>query len=66
MFSDTFAGIAPSSAPGYITAQIVGGLIGLALIAVLYPDAAATADDVVVPHHSTPLMNEPVDQRSSS
>ncbi|HEX7426450.1 MAG TPA: MIP/aquaporin family protein [Mycobacterium sp.] len=50
MFSDTFAGIAPGSAPGFICAQIVGALIGLALIAVLYPDAAATADDVVVPH----------------
>jgi glycerol uptake facilitator-like aquaporin len=53
MFSDTFAGIAPSSAPGFIAAQIVGGLIGLALIVVLYPDAARTADDAVVPHQRT-------------
>ena len=52
MFSDTFAGIAPGSAPGFIAAQIVGGLLGLALIAALYPDAAATANDVVVPHHT--------------
>ena len=37
--------------PGFIAAQIVGALIGLALIAALYPDAARTADDVVVPHH---------------
>ncbi|NTY61875.1 MIP/aquaporin family protein [Mycolicibacterium sphagni] len=50
IFSDTFAGIAPSSAPGFITAQIVGALIGLALIATLYPEIAADADDVVVPH----------------
>ena len=50
IFSDTFAGIAPSSAPGFIAAQIVGALIGLALIATLYPDIAADADDVVVPH----------------
>jgi glycerol uptake facilitator-like aquaporin len=50
MFSDTFAGIAPSSAPGFIAAQIVGGLVGLALVVALYPDAAATADDVVIPH----------------
>ena len=27
MFSDTFAGIAPGSAPGFIAAQIVGGLL---------------------------------------
>jgi glycerol uptake facilitator-like aquaporin len=52
MFSDTFAGIAPGSAPGFIAAQIVGGFLGLALIAALYPDAAATADDVVIPHHA--------------
>ena len=44
MFSDTFAGIAPGSAPGFIAAQIVGALIGLALVAALYPDAAATAE----------------------
>ncbi|MDA7715883.1 aquaporin [Pontimonas sp.] len=35
MFSDTFAGIAPSSAPGFITAQIVGGAIG-ALLALVF------------------------------
>src|SRR4029077_7951170 len=52
MFSDTFAGIAPGSAPGFIAAQIVGGLLGLALVAALYPDAAATANDVVVPHRT--------------
>ena len=50
MFSDSFAGIAPGSAPGFIAAQIVGALIGLALIVALYPDAAQRADDVVVPH----------------
>jgi glycerol uptake facilitator-like aquaporin len=53
MFSDTFAGIAPGSAPGFIAAQIVGALIGLALIATLYPDTASKADDVVVPHQHT-------------
>jgi glycerol uptake facilitator-like aquaporin len=52
MFSDTFAGIAPSSAPGFIAAQILGALIGLALFVALYPDAADSADQAVVPHHS--------------
>jgi glycerol uptake facilitator-like aquaporin len=64
MFSDTFAGIAPGSAPGFIAAQIVGGLLGLALVAALYPDAAATANDVVVPHHTEKTHH--ADQRSSS
>jgi glycerol uptake facilitator-like aquaporin len=50
VFSDTFAGISPVSVPGFVAAQLLGGLLGLALVAALYPDAAATADDVVVPH----------------
>lgn len=66
IFSDTFAGIAPGSVPGFIAAQVVGGLIGLCLIAVLYPDAATAADDVVVPHHrdhdrSGPVRQSPAD-----
>ena len=64
MFSDTFAGITPASAPGFIAAQIIGALIGLALIVALYPDAAANADDVVVPHPH-PAHHVDVDQRSS-
>ncbi len=50
VFSDTFAGIGPSSVPGFIVAQVVGAALGLALVRVLYPDVAAGAADVVVPH----------------
>jgi glycerol uptake facilitator-like aquaporin len=50
MFSDSFAGIAPSSVLPFIGAQIVGALIGLALVVALYPDAARSADQAVVPH----------------
>jgi glycerol uptake facilitator-like aquaporin len=35
-FSDTFAGIAPSSVPGFIGAQLVGAVVGLALVAVVF------------------------------
>jgi glycerol uptake facilitator-like aquaporin len=52
MFSDSFAGIAPSSVPGFIVAQIVGAVVGLVVIVVLYPDSPARADDVVVPHRA--------------
>jgi glycerol uptake facilitator-like aquaporin len=52
MFSDTFAGIAPASVLPFIAAQCVGALIGLALVVVLYPDAAESADRAVVPHQS--------------
>jgi glycerol uptake facilitator-like aquaporin len=32
IFSDTFAGIAPGSAPGFIAAQLIGALVGLGLV----------------------------------
>ena len=50
IFSDTFAGIAPSSAPVFVAAQVLGGLVGLGLVRYLFPDAAVTAARVVVPH----------------
>ena len=50
IFSDTFAGIAPTSAVFFIAAQIVGGLVGLGLVRFFFPDAAVTAGAAVVPH----------------
>jgi glycerol uptake facilitator-like aquaporin len=50
VFSDTFAGIAPGSAPAFIGMQLVGLVVGVAVTLALYPDAGAKADDVVVPH----------------
>jgi glycerol uptake facilitator-like aquaporin len=52
MFSDSFAGIAPASVPGFVVAQVIGALIGLALVVMLYPDVPRSADAVVVPHMS--------------
>lgn len=49
-FTDTFAGIAPASVPGFIAAQVVGGLVAVAALAAWYPHAAESADAVVVPH----------------
>lgn len=40
MFSDSFAGIAPASVPGFVIAQCVGGAIGLGLHRLLEPRAA--------------------------
>ncbi|HWF55507.1 MAG TPA: MIP/aquaporin family protein [Solirubrobacteraceae bacterium] len=55
MFSDTFAGIAPASAPAYIVAQLVGGAVAIAIIRTLYPDVTAEqAADVVLPHSGRP------------
>jgi len=51
VFSDTFAGIAPASVPGFVIAQLVGGACAVAIVRVLYPDVTpAEAADVVVPH----------------
>lgn len=46
MFSNTFAGIAPSSAPMFILMQIVGGIAACLLVRVLYPDAAKVAAEI--------------------
>ena len=64
MFSDTFAGIDPASVPGFVVAQLVGGLVGIALVRYLFPDVAATAGDVVVPHTTDPSATEAADTRS--
>jgi arsenate reductase len=46
MLTDTFAGIAPGSAPAFIGMQLVGGAVGLAAVLVLYPRAHELADDL--------------------
>jgi arsenate reductase len=50
MFSDTFAGIAPDRVPAFVAMQLVGGAVGLALVAALF--TSVDAADVVVPHPS--------------
>ncbi|MFE4204013.1 aquaporin [Streptomyces goshikiensis] len=35
-FSDSFTGIAPQSLPGFVAAQLVGGVVGLVLAGLLY------------------------------
>jgi len=35
--SDTFAGIAPSSVPGFVLAEVVGGGLGVAAVGYLFP-----------------------------
>jgi glycerol uptake facilitator-like aquaporin len=49
-FTDTFAGIEPSTVPMFIGAQLVGGAAAIALVRALYPDIHAVADEVVLPH----------------
>jgi glycerol uptake facilitator-like aquaporin len=50
MFSATFAGIAPSSVPTFIGAQVTGGVLAIGVIRALYPGiTAAAASQVTVP-----------------
>jgi arsenate reductase len=53
MFSNSFAGIAPSSVPSFVVAQVLGGVLAFVLIRVLYPSITPEqAHDVMVPHLS--------------
>ncbi|MGY1696256.1 aquaporin [Geodermatophilus sp. SYSU D00814] len=44
--SDTFAGIAPSSVPGFVLAQLAGAALAVGAVRLLYPDAAAVAGEL--------------------
>ncbi len=60
MFSNTFAGIAPASAPSFIAAQIIGGAVAIVVIRALYPGVTpAEAADIMVPHHGNRPSDAP-------
>jgi glycerol uptake facilitator-like aquaporin len=48
--TDTFTGIAPSSVPMFIAAELVGALLALGLISMIYPDIDEVADQVILAH----------------
>ncbi len=50
--SDTFSGIRPADAPGFIAAQLIGAAAATALFSWLVPSLPAVARDVLVPHAS--------------
>ncbi|MHB9856034.1 aquaporin [Streptomyces krungchingensis] len=43
-FTDTFAGIAPGSVPGFIGMQIIGAVLGLALVALIFTSGRSKAE----------------------
>jgi glycerol uptake facilitator-like aquaporin len=47
-FTDTFAGIAPASVPGFLIAQFVGLPIAIGLIVALYPARPHRGDEVML------------------
>lgn len=59
VFTDTFAGIAPSSVAGFIGMQVIGAAIGVGIVLALYPGTGASADDVVIPQLAEPAVPRP-------
>lgn len=53
-FSDTFAGIEPASVPGFVAAQLVGGVVGLALVAVVFGRPGTVRADTRPPAEPAP------------
>ena len=51
--SDTFAGIRPADAPGFIVAQLAGAAAATALFRWIVPALPKDAAKVVVPHGET-------------
>jgi arsenate reductase len=66
MLSNTFAGIAPTSAPAFIAAQVLGGLGAFALVKALYPGFTPTEAAAVVVRHdgALPVALPPRNERS--
>jgi glycerol uptake facilitator-like aquaporin len=59
VFTDTFAGIAPSSVPLYIGAQLIGAAVGLGLVITLFPQHTTTPEPKATPATSTaPAIQE--------
>jgi glycerol uptake facilitator-like aquaporin len=50
VLTNTFAGIRPADAPGFIGAQLAGALVATLFLRWLVPPLTATAKEVVVPH----------------
>jgi glycerol uptake facilitator-like aquaporin len=60
VLTDTFTGIAPSSAPAFVVAQVGGAVLAIVVVRILYPQIAAVAADVIVPHDNQRPSHEEV------
>ncbi|NUQ89644.1 MAG: hypothetical protein HOQ43_14445 [Glycomyces artemisiae] len=59
-FTDTFAGIAPTSVPAFIAAQLAGGALGLGIVAMVYGTRPEPArPEVSVPPSAEPELASP-------
>lgn len=58
MFSNSFAGIAPSSAPLFVGAEVIGGLVAFGLVKVLYGGISSQAASSVTIGHDVSASEE--------
>lgn len=63
MFSNSFAGIAPTSVPGFVAAEIVGTVVAIVLIKALYPASVAPALRAAPPSTDAPT---PITKRAAN
>jgi len=55
-FTNTFAGISPSSVPGFIVAQLLGAIVAVVLVVALYPrPQSVTTDTAAIDPVAEPL-----------
>jgi len=64
--TDTFAGIRPADAPGFIAAQFLGAAAATLLCRWLVPALPDTADHVIVPHDQARIAVRETPARSPS
>jgi glycerol uptake facilitator-like aquaporin len=55
IFSDTFAGIAPTSVLPFLAAQVIGAAVGIGMAVLLFPHATSATGDLV----AEPALTEP-------
>jgi glycerol uptake facilitator-like aquaporin len=60
MFSNTFAGISPSSVAMFVGMQFLGGVVAYGLVRLLYPEARAVAARLTAEPETRPLPEERV------
>jgi glycerol uptake facilitator-like aquaporin len=59
-FTNTFAGIRPADAPGFIAVQMAGAFAATALFLWLAPASRENAEELLVPHPSVPHSEEEI------
>ena len=51
--TDTFTGIAASSVPAFVVAQLLGAALAIITMRLLYPSVVTNSPDLVMPHQAT-------------